>query len=489
MDSTPSVEIVGMNKPEGDNSPVTKGNEGKNGGNRVRSQIEGYKLGRKNDRTKKWADIVEEEDEKAGAEAVAERDTTVAMAGKDSKSERVVFDQSIARNGKSSTDEFQFGSIIPIKEHIFYQHTILGKIMTLWNLKALPHMVNIGSVYFVITMGCIEDKWKVLLAGPSFIEGHFVSVRLWTPGFDPRVATTEAVAPVCIKIRNLPIEYFNQSILLRIGSALDFFVGTDEPTHNLSAARFARICVILDLAKHLCSSISINGMAFPISFEGSTGCCLSCGNMNHATSLCKRKVISLKGINISEMVPVEPEGGVNNKLPGEGGNWTVVVNRRKKVNQSNKSTDVRFSNSNINLVSGPERGRPVGNGLGLIGKNKAQDGDKFGAKADRDKTSFADKACLINKKDIGTPKKQKEIAGNLESINPSCRLDIGSFTQNLSSSIAASKASSKEKPPNCDTKGFDSAEKPCLVESPFTEEASASADMRSMMDHTPAVIR
>ncbi|KAF7807034.1 reverse transcriptase [Senna tora] len=58
-------------------------------------------------------------------------------------------------------------------------------------------------------------------------------------GFLPNLTADEVISLVWVKIQNLPIEYFNQVIHYRIGNALGTFIGMDESTHNLAAARFA----------------------------------------------------------------------------------------------------------------------------------------------------------------------------------------------------------------------------------------------------------
>ncbi|KAF7832197.1 reverse transcriptase [Senna tora] len=309
--------------------------------------------------------------------------------------------------------------IIRLWGKILDQHAICNRIMSLWKLRAQPQLINIGSGFFVVTLGCIEDKWKALLSGPSFIEGHFLSVRLWSPGFSPSLAQEEAIAPVWMKIQNLPIEYFNQAILCRIGNAVGTFVGIDESTHNISAARFARICVFLDLAKFKTSSISINSINLSILLEGAYGFCLCCGNSNHPTATCKRRsVAQCEGL-------VTQIRGQSERMPlpasVEDDSWKAhfsgKVNKGKEVFSLPKA------------VSGKALNQSKGEGkyYRAVGKDQI---------------------------------------GNLEKQNPNCRLDIAAFTKNLSSSL---EEASKTKPA-IPKSGGTSASKPLCTTRVDTKE-------------------
>ncbi|KAF7827182.1 5'-3' exoribonuclease 2 [Senna tora] len=58
-------------------------------------------------------------------------------------------------------------------------------------------------------------------------------------------------------------------------------------------AKHAKICVLLDLSKATPSHISIGHFLQPITIEGISSVCLTCGGANHAQSTCKGKKTSL----------------------------------------------------------------------------------------------------------------------------------------------------------------------------------------------------
>ncbi|KAF7841662.1 uncharacterized protein G2W53_003960 [Senna tora] len=78
--------------------------------------------------------------------------------------------------------------------------------MKAWNLIAEPFLLSIGSGFFVVRFQLIEDKWKVLLKGTTFIDGFFLSICPRIQRFNPSAKSKEAMSPIWLRLENLPVE-------------------------------------------------------------------------------------------------------------------------------------------------------------------------------------------------------------------------------------------------------------------------------------------
>ncbi|KAF7837230.1 uncharacterized protein G2W53_005712 [Senna tora] len=240
--------------------------------------------------------------------------------------------------------------IVQLWGKILDQNTLMRKLENIWKLKLTPCLLNIGLGFFVTSFGCVEDRWKALLHGITFIDGHFLSVRPWLPRFIPMIALTEAVSPVWIKLDCLPIEFFEKSMLVKIGNCLGEFIGIDHPTHNLELARYARICVVLDLNNPPPPNLSIGGFLQSFTIEGTSGFCQGCGKISHSSAACPRQQIT----------PMT-------HFPAVEDDW-VTVKRQKGRKPVGTQTNSKFENSN-----------PDPNGPGILGPNPLGSGPQANA--------------------------------------------------------------------------------------------------------------
>ncbi|KAF7845606.1 uncharacterized protein G2W53_002511 [Senna tora] len=203
-----------------------------------------------------------------------------------------------------------------------------SKLTNLWKLNQAPYLLEVGQGYFIVSFSLVEDRWKALLHGVSFINGHFLSVRKWEERFNPSQKPIGAIAPVWVKLHGLPLEFYNQLILVKIGNSMGEFIGIDEATFKISKARYARICVFQDLIKPLKNSINIDGYHQLVEYEGASGFCTICGTCGHMERICRRttgKETMTNPINRSRQNPISSEN-----MNG----WTVVSKKRATGRQS-----------------------------------------------------------------------------------------------------------------------------------------------------------
>ena len=127
--------------------------------------------------------------------------------------------------------------------------------------------VGLGHDFFLIKFSQMEDHSRVLKNGPWFMSGHYLSIRRWEPNFIPSSANLSAVA-VWIRLPELPIEYYEESILWDIGRAIGLFLKVDTYTVMEARGRFARLCVQVNLDETIVKTIRVGGIRQMVQHKG-----------------------------------------------------------------------------------------------------------------------------------------------------------------------------------------------------------------------------
>jgi Domain of unknown function (DUF4283) len=83
--------------------------------------------------------------------------------------------------------------------------------------------------------------------GPWVILGHYLTLTKWRPNFRPSLEKVSSTL-VWIRFPEVPIEFFEESVLLKMGNLVGRAVKVDDTTMEVSRGRFARVCVEIDLS-------------------------------------------------------------------------------------------------------------------------------------------------------------------------------------------------------------------------------------------------
>lgn len=92
---------------------------------------------------------------------------------------------------------------------------------------------------------------------------------------------------VWVRIPRLPIELCNNSYLKRVGPFIGTMLKVDKRTSLHDRARFARICVEVNLENQLQTHITIRGEKFYLEFERLHAICFRCGKYGHKKDQCR----------------------------------------------------------------------------------------------------------------------------------------------------------------------------------------------------------
>ncbi|KAJ1385448.1 Zinc finger, CCHC-type [Sesbania bispinosa] len=101
---------------------------------------------------------------------------------------------------------------------------------------------------------------------------------------------------VFIRILGLPMEYYDRTILWRIGNSLGKIVKVDSNTLKSKEGswgkmttqwgKFAHVCIEIDLQKVLVSKFQLHGRTYNIEYEGLYLLCFDCGRYGHRKENC-----------------------------------------------------------------------------------------------------------------------------------------------------------------------------------------------------------
>ena len=156
-----------------------------------------------------------------------------------------------------------------------------------------------------------EEYMAALTGGPWRVFGSYLLVQAWSPEFNPlkdEIATT----PVWIRVADMPYNLYHNTILMEITKGLGNPIKVDLTTLHFDRARFARVCVEVDLKKPLKGSIQVNGERYFVSYEGLSNICAICGLYGHSVSACPRRVAEV-------VMDSSPKNGQVKHVPRENG--------------------------------------------------------------------------------------------------------------------------------------------------------------------------
>ena len=102
--------------------------------------------------------------------------------------------------------------------------------------------------------------------------------------FDPQTDTISNLL-VWVRIPSLPLEYFEEVFLMKLGAKIGRLIRVDEATSVVSRGRSARLYVELDLSKPLLSKFMLRRRIRRIEYEGMHMVCFGCGLFGHRQQL------------------------------------------------------------------------------------------------------------------------------------------------------------------------------------------------------------
>lgn len=161
----------------------------------------------------------------------------------------------------------------------------MDKISRLWSLEGLFVPIDLGLGFYLIRFETKADYTKVYTGGPWIIQDHYLTVRKWHNDYRADKATA-IPTPVWMSFPLLPLEYYDEDIIMEIAGSLGKPIRVDNKTEASIRASFARVCVEIDLSQPLEPSVAIGKYDYSIEYEHIHLICFSCGRVGHRKENC-----------------------------------------------------------------------------------------------------------------------------------------------------------------------------------------------------------
>ncbi|XP_072054155.1 uncharacterized protein [Arachis hypogaea] len=143
---------------------------------------------------------------------------------------------------------------------------IKRRLETMWSKKGTVDIIDLSNDFYLVKFYASEDFDFAFMEGPWKVYDHYLTVRLWEPNFNPLRATIDKIT-AWMRFSGLSIDFYDRTILRRIGNLIGRTVKVDNNTANLCREKFTRLCVKVDLTKPLMKKYLINGEEYHVEYE------------------------------------------------------------------------------------------------------------------------------------------------------------------------------------------------------------------------------
>ncbi|GLJ30032.1 hypothetical protein SUGI_0593810 [Cryptomeria japonica] len=163
---------------------------------------------------------------------------------------------------------------------------IEGWIDATWNS---PHIMKFMSRgFFIVIFATEEERQKVLEGGLWKMEDKPLYLQRWHKNFDPW-KTDPYNKPMWIRLNNLPLEYWIEEVLTKIGRSLGTLMSIDSEIALGDSYKYARLQ--LAAVRKIPSLIKLCAFGMEwiqsVEVEEEKFFCSNCGRRNHSSANCK----------------------------------------------------------------------------------------------------------------------------------------------------------------------------------------------------------
>ncbi|XP_018460144.1 uncharacterized protein LOC108831073 [Raphanus sativus] len=231
------------------------------------------------------------------------------------------------------------------------------KLKELWKPKGSMFVMDLPRQFFMVRFELEEEYMAALSGGPWRAFGSYLMVQAWTPEFDP-LKDDIVTTPVWVRLSHIPVNFYHKTILMGIAKGLGRPIKVDGTTLKFERARFARICVEVNLNKPLKGSVMINGERYYVSYEGISAICSTCGMYGHLVHACPRNATEKAPSQVNNQAIVNH---VNTEAKEMDEGFIQGKQARRKPEQMRQAGGSMQSNEGKNMVGSKLREARNGN--------------------------------------------------------------------------------------------------------------------------------
>ncbi|CAN1152854.1 hypothetical protein LINPERHAP2_LOCUS19015 [Linum perenne] len=223
--------------------------------------------------------------------------------------------------------------VVRVLEKSFGYLGLRRRLEYLWAKGGRIQVSDLSNDYFLVRFSDVDDYHRAAFQGPWKMYDYYITVARWTPSFNEEEAIQKILT--WVRLPKLPIHFFNHTAVNRIGNHIGKTIRMDLATAEGARARYARVCVEIDLSKPLLGKYMIGDRVFYVEYESIENICYECGFYGHKIGSCPSSKSS-----IPEDVPSNVEKVSEHKETEEGdtGSWMVVTRKQKKRAPQNRAT-------------------------------------------------------------------------------------------------------------------------------------------------------
>ncbi|CAN1184839.1 hypothetical protein LINPERHAP2_LOCUS37199 [Linum perenne] len=217
--------------------------------------------------------------------------------------------------------------VVKVLEKLFSFLTVKRRLESLWARSGNIQVCDLANNFFLVRFSNEQDYQRAAFEGPWKIYDYYLAVSRWTPAFSDEEPIKKILT--WVRLPKLPIHFFNKVAVTRIGNCIGRTVQLDLATAEGARARYARVCVEIDLTKPLLGKYSIDGRILLIEYESLENICFGCGAYGHKIGDCPVGPASLE---TEVTVNNEPSPSEPSDAGQTAGDWMVVQRRQRRKN-------------------------------------------------------------------------------------------------------------------------------------------------------------
>ncbi|GAV83755.1 DUF4283 domain-containing protein/zf-CCHC_4 domain-containing protein [Cephalotus follicularis] len=192
-----------------------------------------------------------------------------------------------------------------------------------------------GNGVFLIRFENPQARDWVLDNGPWDVWGYHLAVRPWCKGMSLTLGECKSM-PVWVKLRGVPIQFWNKVGLSYIASVLGKPLHMDTPTMNRFALLFARVCVDMNATSSFPECITLeledgSTTSIEVEYPWRPAACTLCKVFDHSNRSCPR-------VTRREWMPRPVV--MAQKRPEDAQGWITVKRKGSSVEEDRSSSGV-----------------------------------------------------------------------------------------------------------------------------------------------------
>ncbi|CAN1759809.1 hypothetical protein LINPERHAP1_LOCUS7284 [Linum perenne] len=209
-------------------------------------------------------------------------------------------------------------------EKTFSFGAVKRRLESLWARTGTISVSDVANSFFLVRFSDDSDYQRAAFGGPWKIYDYYFSVARWSPSFNEEEPIKSILT--WVRLPKLPIHFFNRLAVTRIGNCIGKTVKLDLATSEGARARYARVCVEVDLSKPLLGKYLLEDKTYYVEYESLENICVSCGIYGHKLDACVPPIIPAQEGATPETELTFPETQEVEKATGE---WMIVTRKSR----------------------------------------------------------------------------------------------------------------------------------------------------------------